>query len=210
MQQLKKYWLLILMHVLALLPLALLVWDFFQQQLTVNPIQEITHRTGYYALLLLVLSLVCTPLNAIFGLRQVVPLRRWLGLYAFLYASLHFLTYIGLDYAFDLDLIWQELAEKRYVVAGFAAFVLLIPLAITSTRGWMRRLGKNWKRLHRLVYLAAILAVVHFVWLVKSDITEPLLFGAAVALLLLLRVPAVRKKLIALRYRIAPPRRTGA
>jgi sulfoxide reductase heme-binding subunit YedZ len=210
MPYLKKHWLLILMHVLALLPLALLAWDFLQNQLTVNPIQEITHRTGYYALLLLVLSLACTPLNTILGLRQVVPLRRWLGLYAFLYASLHFLTYIGLDYGLNLGLIWQELAEKRYVVAGFAAFVLLIPLALTSTRGWMRRLGKNWKRLHRLVYVAAILAVMHFVWLVKSDITEPLLFGAVLALLLLLRVPAVRKKLIALRYRIAPPRRTGA
>lgn len=201
MQQIQKHWLRIVTHIAALTPLALLVWDYATNRLGFNPIQEITQRTGEYALILLVLSLACTPLNSVFGLRQVLPLRRPLGLYAFLYVSLHFLTFVGLDYRLDLGLIWQEIAEKRYVLVGFSAFLLLIPLAITSTRGWMQRLGKHWKRLHRLVYVAALLAVLHYVWAVKSDIREPLLYGAAVGLLLALRHPRVRKAFSTFRTR---------
>lgn len=195
-------WLLLLTHVLALAPLLLLVVDFLLGNLTVNPIQAITFRTGTYALVLLVLSLVCTPLNTLFGLRAVLPLRRWLGLYAFLYAALHFLTFAGLDYGFDLGLILAAVIEKRYVVAGFAAFLLLLPLALTSTQGWQRRLGKRWKRLHQLVYLAAPLAVLHYIWLVKSDIRIPLLYGAAVAVLLVLRLPPIRRRIATLRQRL--------
>lgn len=201
MQHIKHHWLRLLTHIAALTPLALLIWDYSQNQLTVNPIQEITLRTGKCALVLLVLSLACTPINKLFGYRQVLPLRRPLGLYAFLYVCLHFLTFVWLDYGLDLGLIWQELAEKRYVLAGFAAFLILLPLAITSTRGWMRRLGKDWKRLHRLVYVAALLAVLHYVWLVKSDIREPLLYGAVVVLLLVLRMPRVRKAIGRVRTR---------
>lgn len=201
MQQVKKYWLHILTHIGALTPLAILGGQYATGQLGFNPIQTLTQRTGEYALIFLVLSLVCTPLNTVFGLRQVLPLRRLLGLYAFLFVSLHFLTFVGLDYWFDLGLIWQEIAEKRYILVGFTAFLLLIPLAITSTRGWMQRLGKHWKRLHRLVYLIAPLAVLHFIWAVKSDIREPLLYGAAVVLLLSLRLPRVRKAFSTMRNR---------
>jgi methionine sulfoxide reductase heme-binding subunit len=115
------------------------------------------------------------------------------NLYAFLYAVAHLFIFAGLDYGFDLSLIWAELAEKRFVLVGFAAFLILIPLAITSTKGWMRRLGKNWKRLHYGVYLAVILVIVHFVWLVKADIRRPLLYGAVVMLSLAFRLPPVRR-----------------
>ncbi len=182
-------------HLLALLPLAVLIWDGLHDRLTANPVQAMTFRTGKTALVLLVLSLACTPLSALFGLRQAVKWRRPLGLYAFLYAALHFLIFAVLDYGLDAVLLREAIFEKRYALAGFAAFLLLIPLAITSTRGWMRRLGQTWKRLHRLVYVAALLVIVHYVWLVKADRREPLLWGAAVALLLLLRVPAVRRRI---------------
>jgi methionine sulfoxide reductase heme-binding subunit len=182
-------------------PLAKLVWDWWSDNLTVNPIQEITLRTGYYAITLLILSLVCTPLNTLFGLRAALPLRRPLGLYAFLYATLHFLTFVWLDYGLDWTLIQEAILEKRYVLVGFAALLLLLPLAATSTKGWMRRLGRRWKNLHRLVYIAALLAVVHWVMLVKSDIREPLLYGAGVALLLALRLPAVKAWFTNLRHR---------
>jgi len=183
----------LLTHIAALLPLAVLAWDFAQNQLTVNPIEEIQLRTGKYALVLLVLSLACTPINRIFGLKLVLPLRRLLGLYAFMYASLHFLNFVGLDYGFDFALIREDISEKRFALAGFAAFLSLLPLAITSSKGSMKRLGKNWERLHWLVYLAALLAVTHFIWQVKADIREPLLYGAVVVLLLIVRLPPVRK-----------------
>jgi sulfoxide reductase heme-binding subunit YedZ len=201
MRSLKHNWLRILTHVGALIPLLLLIWDGAHDRLTVNPIQEITFRTGKTALILLVLSLACTPLNTLFGLKQVLPLRRPLGLYAFMYVCLHLFTFVVLDYGLDVELIKQAIVEKRYVLVGFAAFLLLTPLALTSTKGAMRRLGKRWKLLHRLVYLAAPLAVVHFLWLVKADIREPLLYGAAVALLLLLRAPRVRHAFTRLRQR---------
>lgn len=186
-------------HAGALMPLALLLWDAAQRNLTANPIQALTFRTGYPALVLLVLSLACTPASTLTGWKQLVALRRPLGLYAFFYAALHLAIFAGLDYGLDVRLIWQAVAEKRYVIAGFSAFLLLLPLAATSTRGWQRRLGKRWKQLHRLVYLAAPLAVVHYLWLVKSDIRAPLAFGAAVAALLALRLPPVRRALAARR-----------
>jgi methionine sulfoxide reductase heme-binding subunit len=204
---LKRNWLLILTHFGALLPLARLIWNFFHDQLTANPIQYITFQTGKSALVLLILALACTPLNTVFGFRQVVGLRKSLGLYAFLYATLHFLTFVGLDYGFDPNLLKEAIFKKRYALVGFAAFLALLPLAITSTRGWMRRLGKNWKRLHRLIYLAALLAVIHFVWLVKSDIREPLAYGAVVVILLALRFKSLRKTLVNLRERFASRRR---
>jgi methionine sulfoxide reductase heme-binding subunit len=180
-------------HVGALLPLALLIWDGLHGDLTVNPIQAITLRTGKTALVLLVLSLACTPAFTFFGLRQALRWRRPLGMYAFLYVSLHFLTFSVLDYGLDPVLLRQALFEKRYALAGLAAGLLLAPLAFTATRGWMRRLGKNWKRLHRLVYPAAVLAVVHYVWLVKSDARVPYLYGAILAVLLIVRTrPAKR------------------
>ena len=203
----RRTWLPILTHVGALLPLARLIWNFFHDQLTANPIQYITFQTGKSALVLLVLALACTPLNTIFELKSVVGLRKTLGLYAFLYATLHFLTFVGLDYQFDPELLKEAIFKKRYALVGFAAFLSLLPLAITSTKGWMKRLGKNWKRLHRLIYLAGLLAVIHFVWLVKSDIREPLAYGAVVLLLLALRLKTIRRTLVNLREKLAARRR---
>ncbi len=185
-----------LFHLLALVPLLVLVWDYFSNNLTYNPIREITLRTGRTALLFLISSLAVTPVSALFGWAAVRRLRRPLGLYAFLYALLHFLTFAGLDYGFDWTLLRGALFENRYALVGLAAFVLLIPLAITSTNGWVRRLGgRRWRRLHQLVYIAALLAVLHYVWSVKADIRVPLAYGAVVVVLLLLRLPFVRQVL---------------
>ena len=193
-----------LIHPAALAPLAVGIWDFLQGNLSVNPIQDITHRSGYTALVLLVLSLLCTPANTYLGLSWAVKLRRPLGLYAFLYAAIHLLIFVVLDYGLDFGLIWQELAEKRYILAGFAALMLLTPLALTSTKGWQKRLGKRWKKLHRLVYVAIPLAALHFLWLVKADYREPLLFALAIALLLIVRLPALRRYSATIRERLRP------
>ena len=193
MNKLRIHGLQVLIHIGALLPLAILVWDFTQGQLTVNPIQEIQLRTGKYALVLLALSLACTPVSIVFGFKQALRLRRPLGLYAFMYACLHFLNFVGLDYGFDFSLIRADISDKRFALAGFAAFLSLLPLAITSTRAWIKKLGKNWERLHWFIYLAALLAVTHFIWQVKADLREPLAYGAIIALLLIIRIPAIRK-----------------
>jgi sulfoxide reductase heme-binding subunit YedZ len=203
--RLKKHWLRIVAHIVSLMPFALLLWDLQHDNLTANPIEEATLRTGKAALTLLVLSLACTPLNTLFGLRQALPLRRPLGLYAFCYACIHLIIFVYVDYGLDLELLQEAVLEKRYALVGLAAFLMLLPLALTSTRGWMRRLGQRWKKLHRLVYVAAGLAVVHFLWLVKADIREPLIYGAVVATLMLLRLPHLRRAFITWRQRRAMP-----
>lgn len=198
-QYIKKHWVWLIVNLGAFTPLALLVWDFFTGGLGVNPITEITHRTGYAALVTLVLSLAVTPLVTMTGIRKLATVRKSLGLHGFMYVSLHLLIFVGLDYGFNLQFILQDsLLEKNYVLVGFAVFLLLLPLAITSTKGWMKRLGRNWKRLHQLVYLAVPLAVLHFVWVRKIP-TEPLVYALVVALLLLARVPVIRKRLNSLR-----------
>lgn len=191
---LRARWLRLLVHIGALLPLAWTVWQYWQGLFLVDPVREITTRTGKISLILLVLTLLCTPLATVFGFKEGLRVRRTLGLYTFLYVSLHFATFVGLDYGFDLVLLQEAIFAQRYVLAGFAAGLILLALAITSTRGWQRRLGKNWKRLHRLIYLAGVLAVVHFAWLGK-DLREPLRYGLVVALLLLLRIPRIRHAL---------------
>ena len=193
----------VMVHLLALAPLALLVFDGLRDNLTANPIQTITFRTGKFALAMLVLSLACTPLNTVFGVRMALKWRRPLGLYAFMYAALHFLTFTVLDYGLDPVLLREAIFEKRYALVGFTAFLLLVPLAITSTRGWMKRLGKRWKRLHQLVYIAGLLVIVHYMWLVKADRREPLLWGAAIAILVAFRLPPVRRAVVKLRGRAA-------
>ncbi len=202
MRKLRASDIVVLIHVLALLPLLLLVWHFTQGQLTVNPIQEIQLRTGKYALVLLVLSLSCTPIYIVFGIKAVLRLRRALGLYAFMYAALHFLNFVGLDYGFDFVLIREGIAEKRFALIGFVAFLGLLPLALTSTGRWRQRLGKNWERLHWSVYLAAVLAVTHFTWQVKADLREPLLYWVVLVLLFILRVPYIREKLSEFRHKV--------
>ena len=201
MRKLKARWLQILTHIGALLPLAWLLWNYWQGQFIVDPVKEITTSTGKTALILLILSLACTPINTIFGFKHALRLRRPLGLYAFLYVGLHFLTFLGLDYGFDLHLIRQDILDQRYVWVGLATGLLLLPLAITSTKGWQKRLGKNWKRLHRLVYLASILDIVHFVWLTK-DLREPLRYGGVVALNLIVRIPAIKRAISKARYQL--------
>lgn len=202
----------IAVHVGAWIPLLWLLWDYFNANglMAINPIQELTQRSGRYALYLLVLSLAVTPLNTLFGWRQTIKVRRPLGLYAFLYAAVHFGIFIFLDYGFDWSLIPAAIFEKRYTVVGLAALTILTALAVTSFQWWMRRLGKNWKRLHRLVYLAGGLVIVHSAWAVKGDllrltgdIWQPLIFGVVIALLLFVRIPPVRKRASRLRGRLA-------
>lgn len=183
----------IAVHIGSLVPLAVLIWDYFNNNLTYNPLQEATLRTGKTALILLMLSLACTPLNTIFGFRQAIKVRRPLGVYAFMYAAIHFYIFIGLDYGFNLEYIKQDLVDKAYILVGLGAFLILLPLALTSTKGWKKRLKRGWTRLHKLVYIAGILVVIHYIWVVKSDIRQPLLFGLILSFLLLLRVPAIRK-----------------
>jgi len=201
MKTLLTQWLRITVHVGALIPLAVLIWSYFNDQLTADPIRAILLRTGKTALILLMLSLACTPINTLLGFKQVLKVRRALGLYAFLYAAIHFLVFVGLDYGFDPDLLKQALLDRPYALVGFAAFLILLPLAITSTQGWMKRLGQVWKKLHQWVYLAALLVIVHFVWLVKADIREPLWYGVVVVLLLIFRIPRVRQVVSRIRHR---------
>lgn len=195
-------------HVLAWLPLLVLIWDALNGNLTVNPIQTATLRTGKFALLFLTLSLAVTPLHTITGWNPLIRVRRTLGLYAFMYAALHFLTFSGLDYGFALDLIVAELTQKPYIIAGSAALVILVALAFTSTKGWQRRLKQNWRRLHRFVYAASILVIVHYIWLVKNHQGEPWIWGAAVAFLLVMRIPVVRRTVVNWRVRFKQKRRT--
>jgi sulfoxide reductase heme-binding subunit YedZ len=193
-------WFYLLVIGLALWPLVRILWDLAWGRFIVDPIQEIITRTGRAALNLLVLSLACTPLYTFTGLALFQRARRTLGLYAFLYVVVHFLTFAGWDYGFDLRLLWQAVFYQRYVIVGFAAGLILLALAITSTRGWQRRLGKWWKRLQRLVYLANVLAVLHFVWLLKEP-SEALPYAVVVAVLLVLRVPFVARVLKSVRRR---------
>jgi sulfoxide reductase heme-binding subunit YedZ len=195
-------------HVGAWLPLAWLAWDASAGNLTVNPIQAAEQRTGRYALTLLVLSLSCTPLNTLFGFKPALKVRRPLGVYAFMYAAIHFSLFIGLDYGFDWFLIPGAIFEKPYTVVGLSAGVILAALAVTSFKWWMKRLGKYWKLLHRLVYLAGLLVIIHYAWAVKGDllrlqgdILKPLLYGLLVAFLLIIRLPPIRKAIVNLRKR---------
>jgi sulfoxide reductase heme-binding subunit YedZ len=173
--------------------------------LSFNPIREITLRTGRYALIMLILSLACTPVYLVSRFRPLLRMRRALGLYAFMYAGLHLLTFVGLDFGFNLGYVVEEIAQRRFIQVGLLSFLILLPLATTSFRWWIRRLGKNWKRLHRLVYLATLLAVLHFVWLVKGDYRQPLAYGSVLVLLLLVRIPAVQRVLIRLRDSLRRP-----
>lgn len=158
-------------------------------EMTANPVEFITHTTGDWALRFLLLSLCITPARRLFHVPELIHYRRMLGLFAFFYACLHMLTFAALDHGFSPADMAEDVKKHRFVTAGFAAFVLLIPLAITSTKGWIRRLGGHrWALLHRLVYASAILAVVHFLWLVKSDLREPGLYGVLTALLLGVRI----------------------
>jgi methionine sulfoxide reductase heme-binding subunit len=184
----RKAWTKTLLFTLSLLPLCWLAWRYWHDNLTANPIEYITHFTGDWTIRFLVLTLAITPLRKTLKLPDLIRFRRPLGLFAFFYGCLHFSIYLGVDKFFDFHEIWGDIAKRPYIIAGFTGFVLMIPLAITSTKGWIRRLGgKRWQWLHRLVYVSATAGVIHYYWLVKSDIRQPLLYGFLVGTLLAFR-----------------------
>jgi sulfoxide reductase heme-binding subunit YedZ len=174
---------------LCLLPLARLIVLGLGGDLGANPIEFITRSTGTWTLVGLLVTLSVTPLRRLTGRAELIRYRRMLGLFTFFYASLHFVTYIWLDQFFDPTAIARDIIKRPFITVGFSAFVLLVPLAATSTHAMMRRLGRRWQHLHRLVYAIALLGVIHYLWLVKKDLTEPLLYGGVLLLLLALRLP---------------------
>ena len=183
----KKYFKPII-FLLSSIPFIIIISKIFLNQLGPEPIKEITLHTGEWTLLFLVFTLSMTPLKRLTNLNIWISARRMLGLFAFFYASLHMLTYIGLDYQFDLSAISKDIFTKKFIFVGFTAWLLMVPLAITSSKKMMGILKKNWKKLHRLIYLISILGVIHFLWLVKKDLTEPLIYLVIIVILLILRV----------------------
>ncbi len=177
----------------SLVPFGLLIVDFVFDRLGAEPIEEITHRTGTWGLTFLVITLAVTPVRRLTGWNAVIRLRRMLGLFAFFYVSLHFLTYIVLDQFFAFSFILEDVAERPYIMVGFASFLLLIPLAVTSTKGMIRRLGRRWTQLHRAIYLAAAGGVIHFLWQVKADTRRPTIYGLVLVTLLAARLVNVSK-----------------
>lgn len=176
---------------LCLAPIAAVLWRALHNDLTANPIEFITHATGDWTLRFLIITLAVTPLRKLLRLPQLIRFRRMLGLFAFFYGCLHFTTYIWLDKFFDMREIWKDVHIRRFITVGFTAFLLMIPLAITSTTGWIRRLGgRRWQWLHRAIYLSAVCGVIHYYWLVKSDTRKPLQYAWMVGLLLAWRAGA--------------------
>jgi sulfoxide reductase heme-binding subunit YedZ len=172
----------------ALGPAAWLVYAFFTDNLSANPIDYITDTTGLSALTCLVVTLAVTPLRRLTGWNDLIKLRRMLGLFAFFYACLHLTTWAVIDQFFNVSGMAADIVKRPWVTIGMTTFLLLLPLAVTSTAGWIRRLGKRWLQLHRLIYVAGITAVIHFWWVVKADFREPRLFALALAILLSFRV----------------------
>jgi methionine sulfoxide reductase heme-binding subunit len=174
---------------LALGPFLWLVYGAFFGDLGVNPVETITNQTGIWTLRFIVVTLALTPLRWLTGVNALALFRRMMGLFAFFYGTLHFMTYFVLDHSLEFSGVWDDVVKRPYITAGFTAFVLMIPLALTSTQGWIRRLGgKRWNLLHRLIYVTAIAAVLHYLWKVKLDTTNPLFYAAIVAVLLAARV----------------------
>lgn len=191
---------------LCLLPLVRLIVLGVGGGLGANPIEFITRSTGTWALVGLLVTLSVTPLRRLTGRADLVRYRRMLGLFTFFYASLHFVTYIWLDQFFDPAAIARDIVKRPFITVGFTAFVLLIPLALTSTQAMMRRLGRRWQLLHRLIYFIAMLGVIHYLWLVKKDLTDPLIYGGILVLLLAVRLPWGSTLLKATRERWVPNR----
>ena len=177
-----------LLFIGALVPAAMLVAGIFTDDLGANPIEYITHETGWFALAFLVASLAVTPVRRVSGWHEAIRIRRMLGLFAFFYASLHFLTWFVFDHTLDVGGMVEDVVKRPYITVGMTAFLIMVPLAITSNAAMIRRLGRRWQRLHRLAYVAAIAAVVHFWWLVKADIREPQRWALALALLFGIRL----------------------
>jgi len=179
----------VMIFLAGLVPLGRLGWKALHDGLGANPIEVITHSTGDWTLILVLATLTITPLRRITRQYWLIAVRRMIGLFAFFYGVLHFTTYIWLDKFFDLHEMFKDIAKRPFITVGFSAFVLLIPLALTSSAGWIRRLGgKSWQRLHRLIYLTGILGVIHYIWLVKADLHKPLEYAFVLSILLLYRV----------------------
>ncbi len=200
MKKLKLTPLRIAVHLIGILPLVRLLYKFFTNDLTINPIQYLEQQTGLAAVTILVLSLATTPLRILFNWRQPTKHRRALGLYAFFYALVHVIIFVAIDYGFNMNLLIEATFEKRYTLVGSIAFMLLLALAVTSFNWWMKKLGKKWKVLHKAVYIIAPLVIVHFAWALKGDIFTlqgdvllPLIYGIIVLLLLIVRIPPIRK-----------------
>lgn len=182
-------WTKVAVFLLCLIPLDILAWRTYQGNLTANPIEFVEHWFGDWTMRFLLITLVITPLRKLLGLPLLIRYRRMLGLFAFFYASLHFSAWIGLDRFFNLRDMWADVLKRRFITVGFAGFLLLVPLAITSTAAWIRRLGgRRWQMLHRAIYVTAICGVIHYAWLVKSDEHKPLQYAAILAVLLAWRV----------------------
>lgn len=189
-------WIKAALFIAALLPLGRLIVLGVQDNLTANPVEFVTHETGLWALIMLMITLSMTPVRLLTGMVWQIQLRRMAGLFMFFYACLHFMTYVWLDHWFDWTAITEDIIEHPYVLVGFTAFVLSIPLALTSNKAMVVRLRENWKKLHKLVYLIAILGVLHFWWLVKKDIREPLLYAVVLLFLLGIRIYYSRKAFV--------------
>ena len=182
-------WTKVALFLLCLIPLGGLVWRGFHNGLGANPVEFIQLTTGDWTLRFLVFTLCITPFRKLLNLPDLIRFRRMLGLFAFSYLCIHFLTYLVLDQSLDPSAIWKDVAKRPFITVGFLGFLLLLPLAITSTAGWIRRLGgKRWQALHRAIYFAAVCGVIHYYWKVKSDVRMPLFYGALVGILLLWRL----------------------
>ncbi|GAB4499762.1 MAG: ferric reductase-like transmembrane domain-containing protein [Anaerolineales bacterium] len=195
----------ITIHLYAWSAIAWIVIELLSGSFSINPIQELEQRTGRHAITLLVMSLLCTPLNTIFKFPELLKRRRTLGLYALMYATIHVLIFVNLDYGLAWSLIIRTVFEKPYIIVGAIAFLMLIPLGVTSFDVWKVRLGKNWKRLHQMVYIIAPLVVLHYIWskkgdllLLSGDISRPLIYGLILAVFLILRIPAIRRHIASL------------
>ncbi len=193
---LSSRWTKIVVFAACLVPFLRLAWPFYKllttgnaPELTANPVEYITHATGTWTIRFLLITLTVTPLRKILNQPRLVRYRRMLGLFAFFYVSLHFMTWFILDKSFSLSDMWADVLKRRFITMGMLGFAMLLPLAITSTAGWVRRLGfAQWQRLHRLVYFAALAGVIHYMWLVKSDERLPLMYGAMLTVLMLYRL----------------------
>lgn len=196
-------------HIYGWSVLVILIYQYFTNDLTADPVQYLERRTGHHAIALLIMSLACTPLNILFKWREPLKRSRALGLYAFMYATIHVLIYLDLDFGLAWSFILQNFTQDPRLIVGLIAFTLLIPLAWTSFDIWKKRLKKNWKRLHRMVYLIVPLAVLHYAWnkkgnvfLAQGDIAQPLAYGLIVIVFLIIRIPRVKKGIVSLRDRI--------
>ena len=181
------------LHLLCLLPFAGLLWAVFSDGLGANPVEKLTHETGQWGLRLLLLTLALTPIRQWTGLASIIRFRRMLGLYCYFYVCCHFLIWFVADHSFDAASMLEDIVERPYITLGFSAFVLLLPLAVTSNQAMIRRLGKKWKSLHQLVYLILLLALLHFIWLVKADYLEPGIYAIIGVILLLHRIGPIKR-----------------